>query len=118
MPATPFSATARREGEVNIIDLAGDIDREAQPALDAAYAEAQGHGPVILNFERTSYINSTGIAVIVGLLARARSERRELKAFGLTPHYREIFQITRLADFMTIFDNEPAAMAAQGREGN
>jgi anti-anti-sigma factor len=118
MPATPFSAATRREGEVHIIDLTGDIDRDAQPDLEAAYADVTGPGPVILNFKGTSFINSTGIAVIVGLLARARSERRELKAFGLTPHYREIFQITRLADFMTIFEDEPAAMAAQAKEGN
>jgi anti-anti-sigma factor len=66
---------------------------------------------VILNFTDVDYINSTGIAVIVGLLARARSDGRPLKAFGLSDHYREIFQITRLADFMPIFDDQPAALA-------
>ena len=116
MPGTPFSANTRNDGEVAVIDLAGDIDRNALPLLNEAYSAVTGNGPIILNFEKTDYINSTGIAVIVGLLARARAERRQLKAFGLSPHYREIFQITRLADFMTIFDDEPAALASQGRE--
>jgi hypothetical protein len=29
-----------------------------------------------------------------------------VKAYGLSDHYREIFEITRLADFMTITDKE------------
>ncbi|MGH9199031.1 MAG: STAS domain-containing protein [Acidimicrobiia bacterium] len=116
MPGTPFSAGAHNEGESTVIDLRGDIDRSAQDGLLHAYAETTGKGPVILNFTEVDYINSTGIAVIVGLLARARADGRPLKAFGLSDHYREIFQITRLADFMTIFANEPAALAGQGRE--
>jgi anti-anti-sigma regulatory factor len=42
----------------------------------------------------------------------ARAEGREVAAFGLTDHYREVFTITRLSDFMTIYDNETAAAAA------
>ena len=42
----------------------------------------------------------------------ARAEEREVGAFGLSDHYREVFNITRLSDFMTIYDNETAAVAA------
>jgi anti-anti-sigma factor len=111
MPGTPFSAEALEEADSTVINLRGDIDRSAQDGLLHAYIEAAGTGPVILNFTDVDYINSTGIAVIVGLLARARSDGRPLKAFGLSDHYREIFQITRLADFMPIFDDQPAALA-------
>jgi len=71
---------------------------------------------VILNFESAGYINSTGIAVIVGLLARARAAGIEVRAYGLTPHYREIFEITRLADFMAINPDEDSAVS--GAEGS
>jgi anti-anti-sigma factor len=69
-------------------------------------------GRVLLDFRGVDYINSTGIAVIVGILAMARAEDRVVAAFGLTDHYREVFNITRLADFMTIYDDETAAAAA------
>ena len=59
-----------------------------------------------LDFKGVPYINSTGIAVIVGLLARARRNGQKLGARGLSEHYRQIFEITRLADFMTILDDE------------
>ena len=55
-----------------------------------------------LDFTNVDYINSTGIALIVGLLARARADACAISARGLSPHYREIFEITRLSDFMTI----------------
>lgn len=113
MPGTPFSAEARTTDDSTVIDLKGDIDRNAKDALEAAYAQAAAHGPVILNFTDVDYINSTGIAVIVATLARARTDGRTLRACGLSPHYNEIFQITRLADFMNIYDDESAALVVE-----
>jgi anti-anti-sigma factor len=65
----------------------------------------------VLNFRAVDYINSTGIALIVGLLAQARKSRRKLVVCGLSEHYQEIFRITRLSDFMEIFDDETSALA-------
>lgn len=113
MPGTPFSAETRSTGDSTVIDLHGDIDRGTKDDLETAYNNAGANGPVILNFTDVDYINSTGIAVIVSLLARARADGRPLRACGLSPHYREIFQITRLADFMTIYDDEPTALAVE-----
>jgi anti-anti-sigma factor len=118
MPSTPFEAGARRRNGSVVIDLSGDINGEAKPGLDAAYAEATAGAPdrVLLNFEAVEYINSTGIALIVGLLARARAAGIEVRAYGLTPHYREIFEITRLADFLAINPDEDSAV--HGAEGS
>ena len=44
------------------------------------------------------------------LLARARKAKRRLLVYGLSPHYQEIFQITRLADFMAIYADEASAL--------
>jgi len=86
------------------IALTGRIDRDAALALDEAYAAARATGAdeLVLDFTAVDYINSTGIALIVGVLARARAEKVRLLAAGLTPHYRHIFEITRLSDFIDI----------------
>ena len=96
----------------------GTVNRAAKEALEAAYEEATRVGPGPARLPRVDYINSTGIAVIVGLLAMARAEGRDVGAFGLTDHYREVFQITRLADFMTIYDDKSAAFSGSLRRGN
>ncbi|HSG78822.1 MAG TPA: STAS domain-containing protein [Acidimicrobiia bacterium] len=108
-----FEATARAEGSTAVVDMAGLLDRSASAALDAAFSEALGlsAGPVVFNFGDVGYINSTGIAIVVGALARARAEGRDVRAYGLTEHYREIFSITRLSDFMGIYDDETTAVA-------
>jgi anti-anti-sigma factor len=96
-----------------MIALSGDVNRDAEPALFDAWEQARaGDGRVLLDFTDVTFINSTGIAVIVALLARARSEGRPLGVFGLSDHYRHVFEITRLVDFMEIYPNEESARLA------
>ena len=113
MSTTELQTSVRHGNGVALIDLTGDVTGAADAVLADAYAQAigSGAGSVVLNFEGADYINSTGIAVIVGLLAQARASGIAVKAFGLSDHYREIFEITRLADFMTIADNEAGAIS-------
>lgn len=107
-----LEAKVRHEPGAAILDLQGEINASAEGALNAAYSEAESQNPatVVLNFGDVDYINSTGIALIVGLLARARKAHRQLLVYGLSMHYEEIFEITRLADFMTIYPNETSAL--------
>ena len=113
MAAKPFSASVRHDRSVAIVDLGGEINGAAEGSLQTAYAEATAPDPrvVLLNFSAVDYINSTGIALIVGVLAQARRASRRLLACGLSEHYVEIFEITRLTDFMTVFPDEQSALA-------
>ncbi|HEU0027526.1 MAG TPA: STAS domain-containing protein [Ktedonobacterales bacterium] len=115
MPAQAFNAQVRREQpRAVILDLHGEINGFAEEALNQAYAEAESVRPdtILLNFSDVDYINSTGIALIVGLLARARKQHIPLRACGLSDHYMEIFTITRLADFMGLYGDEASALAS------
>lgn len=115
MSNNTLTTSVRRRDEIAVIDLAGEINAGAETTLNDAYAEATGNGPiqgVLLNFSGVDYINSTGIALIVGLLAKARQAHTPLMTCGLSDHYREIFEITRLSDFMSILSDEETAVAA------
>src|SRR5919205_3100900 len=113
MPANHLEVSVRREPGGTVLDLHGEINRFAQEALNAAYAEAETKDPetILLNFEEVDYINSTGIALIVGLLAKARASKRRLLAYGLSDHYVEIFEITRLSDFMGVYPDEESVLS-------
>ena len=113
-PNRPFAAAVRSSAQAAILDLHGEINGAAEAALAEAYAAAvaTGHAAILLNFTDVSYINSTGIALIVGLLAQARKAKRRLATYGLSDHYVEIFRITRLSDFMDIEPDEAGALAA------
>jgi anti-anti-sigma factor len=95
-----------------VIELRGEVDGSAQGVLNAAYAKAEDWGlpAILLDFRGVGYINSKGIALIVGLLSRARTSSTQLLASGLSEHYREIFQITRLADYITLYPDKQTAL--------
>jgi len=109
---TTETSAVRYVGDTAVVDLPPQIDSTAEHALNGAYAAAAEHGSkqVLLNFAGVDFLSSTGIALIVGILARARKDGRAISAAGLSDHYREIFEITRLSDFMTIFVDENAAL--------
>lgn len=114
--AQALRVTVRHRGEVAILDLAGDIDRDAGEALQRGYEQAVAGGGtrLLLNFAQVGYINSTGIAVLVGLLARARKDRHPVTACAISEHYRRIFSITRLSDFIAMYPDEDSAVAGNG----
>jgi len=118
MATTTFEAHVRHRPPVAIIDLQGEINTFAEAALNAAYAAAVGPQPemILLNFREVAYINSTGIALVVGLLKRARQANCKLAVCNLSEHYQEIFQITRLTDYMRLFPDEASALAETGAE--
>jgi anti-anti-sigma factor len=111
MAVTSFEVAADRSDGHVALRMRGDLTGAGREAMDDAYNEADT-AVVVLDFTNVSYINSTGIAVVVGVLARARAEGREVRAFGLDEHYRKIFQITRIADFMAIYEDETTAVAS------
>ena len=113
-----FEANVRSVDGMAILELHGEVDGTADEGINGAYEAAIGTNPsrVLLNFEDVSYINSTGIALIVGLLAEARGSERSILVCGLSQHYKEIFEITRIADFVTIFDGEQEAVASTANQ--
>lgn len=107
-----FAATGRAEPDVGVVELVGQLDGRVDTVLDEAFSDAVAAGSpvVLLDFGSVTFINSTGIALVVGVLARARREGREIRVCGLSDHYRHVFEITRLADFMTFFDTQADAV--------
>ena len=59
-------------------------------------------------------MNSGGIGLLVTLLVRANRQSQRLLAYGLSDHYRQIFELTRLDEAIGIHDDEQAALGAAG----
>lgn len=101
-----------QESGIAVIDLHGELDGTAHQTLHDAYGRAEAWSPpaVLLNFAGVEYINSKGIALIVGLLSQARRSSTQLLASGLSEHYIEIFDITRLSEYIELYPDESAAL--------
>jgi anti-sigma B factor antagonist len=115
MPTAPVSIRARKvSARASIIDVEGELTAFAESALMDAYRQASGDGvrAIILNFSRLTYMNSSGIGLLVTLLIRVKRVQQTLLAWGLSEHYRSIFQITRLDDAIGIYATEQDALRA------
>ena len=97
-----------------VIGIAGDVTAACEPVLMSAYEEACAPGTrfIVLDFTGLTYMNSGGIGMLVTLLVRANRQQQKLAAVGLTDHYRQIFELTRLDEAISIHDDESSALAA------
>ena len=79
----------------------------------AAYDEASDVGTrfIVLDFTGLTYMNSGGIGMLVTLLVRANRQQQKLAAVGLTEHYRQIFELTRLDEAIALHPDAAAALA-------
>jgi anti-sigma B factor antagonist len=115
MAQAATGAQVRRVNErTSIIDVSGDLTAASEGQLAEAFAAAAGDSvrTVVLNFERLEYMNSSGIGLLVTLLVRANRQRQKMLACGLTEHYRQIFELTRLDEAIAIHATEAEALAA------
>src|SRR5215208_2818710 len=111
--ATRFDVREVSE-QTRVIDITGDITAQSEDVLMDAYARASGDGvrAIVLSFTELDYMNSGGIGLLVTLLVRAQRQRQRVLAFGLSDHYRQIFELTRLDEAVGIHDSEEEALAA------
>lgn len=97
-----------------IIDLAGEVTSAAELPLMNAYEEASKNGvrAIVLNFSNLDYMNSSGIGLLVTLLIRVNRQKQRMLSYGLSEHYRQIFQLTRLNEAIGIYPDESSALQA------
>ena len=115
MSTIPLQTGVRlADGGVAVIGLTGDVTAACEPELMDAYREAGRAevGGIVLDFRGLEYMNSSGIGLLVTLLVRAKRDGRQLSAYGLSDHYRQIFELTRLDEVISVHDEEEQAVAA------
>jgi len=97
-----------------IIDIHGEVNAFAESALMDAYTQAcqDQAKAIILNFSGLEYMNSSGIGLLVTLLIRVNRQKQKLLAYGLSEHYRQIFELTRLNEAIGIYATEVEALSA------
>ncbi|MFQ6102450.1 MAG: STAS domain-containing protein [Anaerolineae bacterium] len=118
MPEVNVTMTVRKTSDkASVVDIDGEVTAFAENALMDAYSQASTGGApaIILNFNDLEYMNSSGIGLLVTLLIRAQRQNQRLLAFGLSEHYRQIFELTRLDEAIGIYDTEAEALAASSK---
>lgn len=97
---------------IAIINLAGDVTTFAERAINDAYKEVSGdgHNNIIFNFRENDYINSAGIAILIGVVTEARKKNQRLMMAMPSSHFQKIFRMVGLTQYADIYSNLDEAL--------
>lgn len=103
----------RTEGDVAVVTASGEVDVFTAPGLDAAIdAElADGRTRLVIDLTGVTFLDSTGLGVLVKGLKGAREAGGSLQLVVTTERIRKIFDITGLDSAMPLFDTVADALA-------
>lgn len=112
MKGNELKIAVRDRKDIKIVDLEGDFTLFADEAVNASIKPLinEGNMKMLLNFSKVGYINSSGIAIIIGLVTLLSNKGGSIKAFGLIPHFQKVFNMVGLTQYMDLFENEEEAV--------
>ena len=108
-----LSIAIRQMNNVSVVDVTGRITlgEGASTLRDTLRAMAkEGHKKILLNLREASYIDSSGLGVLVSGFAAIHSQGGQLKLLNLTTRVRGLLLITKLFTVFEVFDDEAVAM--------
>src|SRR5262245_24198988 len=97
------------------LSLSGELDAYDAPSLRTAFAELVRDHPgatVVLDLAAVSFLDSTALGTIVGLLRRVREGGGELRVVLPETAARRIFEVTSLDSALDVFPDRASALAA------
>ena len=102
----------RSEGNVEIIDLKGEIDVSVSPQMREAIKPLidQQKKSLLINLGEVTYIDSSGLGVLVESLQEMKKYGGKIKLVKLNPDIRKVFEVTRLDTFFEICQEEREAL--------
>ena len=104
------------EGDVPVVALRGELDFDEAPSFGRVLEElrADGEHEVIVDLSDLTFIDSSGISVLVGAARATAAEQGTLVVAAPTPHVQRVFDIVNLSELVAI---EPSLESALQRVG-
>lgn len=98
----------RLNDSIGFMDFPRDVTAQTrETAYNAYHTLARARVTTIgLNFEESDYLNSAGIGLVIGLVEDATQSGRKVFAYGLSSHYRKLFNMVGLTERIVLVTNE------------
>lgn len=105
--------THTQSDAIDIVELSGRL-----VMADAPEARQQlktiieaGHGKLILDLAGVSFMDSSGLSVLISAYKSIRAKGGDMVLLGLTPTVQSLIELTRLQQVFEIFTEKAAAIA-------
>jgi anti-anti-sigma factor len=111
-----FDVELRTVGEAAIMTLRGDVNAAGEEPIRGAYTSATADGAryILFDLGDAEYINTSGIAVLIGIVMEAQRADQRVLIYGISSHYRKIFELVRLPMYVEMCETEAEALRAVG----
>lgn len=109
---------AERGGFAHLV-LRGELDLSTVPKVDEALRRIEESRPplIVLDLSGLSFLDSTGLRLVVTADRRARDDQRRLSVVRGSESVQRVFSITRLDEHLDMVDDVSAVDAAGSAEG-
>jgi anti-sigma B factor antagonist len=106
----------RQEGQVAVLEVAGDVDAANAHLLREAVVTAIDGGPPVLLVDMTGvgYIDSVGLGTLVVGLKRASERGASMRLVVRSPQIEKVLNITGLLSVFEIYDTLEVAIRGGG----
>jgi anti-sigma B factor antagonist len=100
----------RQAGSHATVKLSGELDTSTVPVLYTVFAELSNDGVihVALDFTGLSFLDSTGLSVLVAEHKRVTSLGGEMVIFECQPNIARLFEVTGLNEVLDVRPAKPA----------
>jgi anti-sigma B factor antagonist len=104
------------EGEVSVVVLRGELDFDEAPTFGRVLEELRTDGvrKIAVDLSDLTFIDSSGISVLVGAARAAAAEQGTLVVAAPSPHVQRVFDIVNLSELVAV---EPSLESALQRLG-
>jgi anti-sigma B factor antagonist len=93
------------EGKITL----GDGDQELGEAVRTALTS--GAKKIVINFEKVSYLDSSGVGELVGCFTSIKNKQGELRICGMNTRIFSLIKMTSLHSVFSVRDTEAEALA-------
>lgn len=107
----------RQAGDVTILDLSGEILVDDGDLLFREHVHglvARGRVKLIADLGAITYIDSSGLGMIVAKLKTVREKGGDIRLLHLTSRGQRLLSLMRLISIFQTFDDEDAAIQSYG----
>jgi len=99
-----------------LVTAVGEIDAATADSLASAVTSALdgGHRLVVVDFAEVTFIDSTGLGVLVKSHRKAESLSSRFAVVHPTPQTRKLIRVLGLDQLLHVYDTEDEALADRG----
>jgi anti-sigma B factor antagonist len=107
MTGAELDVTVRKLEGTAVVTVAGEIDVYTSPLLQERLVEVlrDGISSIVLDLSAVTFLDSTGLGVLITGLKRCRSAEGDLSLVTAQPNVLKVLEITGLNDVFQIHDS-------------